>query len=441
MRALFPPPAAAARRRLDRGAGFTEYAAGVLVVAALVAAVFATGLDSRIADMFREGLCRVAGAVEQSGMCAEEGEGGDGAPNSPGPDVTTREHQVGGGGKKPDGSGGPAYADEEAIQDELAEIRESLDDGFWDFCLFNCPRDPAEVMEGMTSAELNTLMSSLTEDEIRRLLDEGGVREIVLSRVDLEILRDLRGVDRHGIDPSFDDVEGDSANTEDGRRTDLGWAEYPNGRLWGEDGSIGSDDLNQGALGDCWWLAGMGAIADQNPEIIKDMIEQNANGTYTVTFGDGEQVTVTPDLVVNSNDSPAFSNPKGGVMWPAILEKAYAQKEGSFGEIEGGWPGDAMETITGDDSGEIPGMLQTEEFLSSMMDEGVAIGVTTPGDKKDSYYELESGDSLVGNHAYVVKEIKDGKVTLYNPWGRQHATLTMEEFREKLDTVQTNEAE
>ncbi|WP_026120452.1 C2 family cysteine protease [Nocardiopsis potens] len=438
MRALSPPPAAAARRRPDRGAGLTEYAAGVLVVAALVVAVFATGLDSRIADMFREGLCRVSEAVEQSGAC-EENDG----PDTRGPDVTTQEHRIGGGGngKKPDGSDGPDYADPEAIEDELAEIRESLDSGFWDFCLFNCPRDPAEVMEGMTSEELNTLMSSLTADEIRELLDSDGVREIVLSRVDLEILRDLRDIDRHGIDPSFDDVEGDSANTEDGRRTDLGWAEYPNGTLWGDDGEIGSDDLRQGALGDCWWLAGMGAIADQNPQIIKDMIKENANGTYTVTFGDGEQVTVTPDLVVNSNNSPAFSSPQGGVMWPAILEKAYAEKEGSFGEIEGGWPGDAMETITGDDSGEVPGMLQTEEFLSAMLDEGVAIGATTPGDKKDSYYELESGDSLVGNHAYVVKEIKDGKVTLYNPWGRQHATLTMEEFREKLDTVQTNEAE
>jgi len=436
MRALFPPPTATARRRLDRGAGFTEYAAGVLVVAALVAAVFATGLDSRIADMFREGLCRISGATEQSGACEDDG------PDTRGPDdVTTQEHRVGGGGKNPDNSNEPRYVDQDAIQDELSEIREYLDKGFWDFCLFNCPRPPSEVMGGMTADELNTLMSSLTEDEIRELLGMDGVREIVLSKVDLEILRDLRDIDRHGIDPSFDDVGGDSANTKDGKRTDLGWAEYPNGRLWGDDGNISSDDLRQGALGDCWWLAGMGAIADQNPEIIKQMIKQNANGTYTVTFGDGEQVTVTPDLVVNSNNSPAFSNPQNGVMWPAILEKAYAEKEGSFGEIEGGWPGDAMETITGDDSGDVPSMLQTEEFLSGMLENGNAIGVTTPGDKKDSYYELESGDSLVGNHAYVVKEIKDGKVTLYNPWGQQHATLTMDEFREKLNKVQTNKAE
>ncbi|WP_017557358.1 C2 family cysteine protease [Nocardiopsis baichengensis] len=412
----------------DRGASFAQYGAVVLLIAGITAAVFATGLDGRIADLVRSGVCQVSQAATSDGECDERS-----APD-------TRGH-VGGGTKvdpaDPNDSGRPGQEAFDEAQDEIDEIREYLDQGFWDnFCLFDCTRHPADVMAGMTSEELRALMWSLGDDEIRELLDLDGVHEIVMTKADLETLRHLRGIDRGGIDPTFDDVEGDSANTQDGRRTDLAWGELPNGSLWG-DGQISSDDLNQGALGDCWWLAGIGAVADQDPGAIKRMIRENANGTYTVTFGDGSQVTVTPDLVVNSNNSAAFSDPGGeGVLWPAILEKAYAMKEGSYGEIEGGWPKDAMETVTGEDAGEIPMWMVEEDMLSTIMDEGSPVTVTTPGDKKNSHYELESGDELAGNHAYVVKEIKDGKVTLYNPWGHQHATLTMDEFREKLQTVE-----
>lgn len=422
-RRLRPRPAAR-----DRGASFAQYGAVVLLIAGITTAVFATGLDGRIADWVRNGVCEVTQAASSDGECEERT-----APDTRG--------NIGGGTKidpaDPDDTGRPGEDAFDDAQDEIDEVREYLDQGFWDnFCVFDCTRHPSDVLEGMTSEEIRALLWSLSDDEIRELLSLDGVHEIVMTRADLETLRHLRGIDRTGIDPTFDDVEGDSANTQDGQRTDLAWGEVPNGSLWG-DGQISSDDLNQGALGDCWWLAGIGAIADQDPGVIKDMINENGNGTYTVTFGDGSQVTVTPDLVVNSNNSAAFSDPGSeGVLWPAILEKAYAMKEGGYGEIEGGWPKDAMETVTGEDAGEIPMWMVNEDTLSSMMEEGSALTVTTPGDKKDSHYELESGDELAGNHAYVVKEIKDGKVTLYNPWGHQHATLTMDEFREKLQTVE-----
>ena len=77
-------------------------------------------------------------------------------------------------------------------------------------------------------------------------------------------------------------------------------------------------------------------------------IQNNDNGTYTVTFHDGDEeveVTVTADVPVDSDGEPIFAEfPYSGVdqngsdyeLWPAIIEKAYARYRGDYREIEGG---------------------------------------------------------------------------------------------------------
>ncbi|MFC4560692.1 C2 family cysteine protease [Nocardiopsis mangrovi] len=434
-----PPPSAQRSRRRprfgDRGAGFAEYGAVILLVAGIAAVVFATGIGDRVAGFITTALCEVSSAASDQEDCAADTVAdGDGPPDAR--PMVDPDEWFGPVPEPPPGF--PSGQDFDDAQDDIDRIREYLGDDSL-FCWWWCPDEPQDVMADMTDGELNALMWSLTDDEIRELLREDGVREIVLSRVDINTLRHLRGIDPDGIEPDFDDVGGDDANEEDGEpRDDLAFGTVPDGRLWPENGEPSSSDLSQGGLGDCWWLASMGAIADQNPQIIRDMIRENGNGTYTVTFGDGEQVTVTPDIVLNEDGSAAFSSPNNNTLWPAILEKAYAEREGSFGEIEGGWPKDGMETITGNDSEDRPASDVDERQLTEWLSNGTAVTITTTGDKEGDLYD---NDVLVRNHAYVVTGVRDGVVQLYNPWGRNHASMTMEQFRQQLDTVETNSLE
>lgn len=57
--------------------------------------------------------------------------------------------------------------------------------------------------------------------------------------------------------------------------------------------SITPDAIDQRTVGDCWFLSSVGAMAStpEGKESIKNMIEDNGDGTYTVTFPD-DPVTV-----------------------------------------------------------------------------------------------------------------------------------------------------
>ena len=113
------------------------------------------------------------------------------------------------------------------------------------------------------------------------------------------------------------------------------------------------DDIDQGDLGDCWFLAGLGAVAGDNPELIEDHIEDNGDGTYTVTFyeeDDGRwvpvEVTVDGDFPVDADGNAAYAKPSGDETWVMIYEKAFAELHGGYGDIEGGSGEHSMEQIT-----------------------------------------------------------------------------------------------
>jgi hypothetical protein len=49
---------------------------------------------------------------------------------------------------------------------------------------------------------------------------------------------------------------------------------------------IHPNDVEQGLIGDCYLMSSMAAVADQNPDAINNMIADNGDGTYTVTFNE-----------------------------------------------------------------------------------------------------------------------------------------------------------
>lgn len=121
-------------------------------------------------------------------------------------------------------------------------------------------------------------------------------------------------------------------------------------------------DVSQGAIGDCYLMAGMGAVAAHRPDLIAKMIAYDAGkNSYTVTFKERQAdgafkdvpIKVSAHLPSKSGYAPIYAQDgahKGGndaALWPAIIEKAYAVWKGDYQEIVGGSPGDAMEALTG----------------------------------------------------------------------------------------------
>jgi hypothetical protein len=103
------------------------------------------------------------------------------------------------------------------------------------------------------------------------------------------------------------------------------------------------EDVKQGAIGDCWLMAKLAAIADANPDYIRQMVTDFGDGTYGVRFyrnGVACHIRVDADLWVSSPGNPMYAElGKEGSIWVAIVEKAWAffrKQEGNYASIAGG---------------------------------------------------------------------------------------------------------
>ena len=121
--------------------------------------------------------------------------------------------------------------------------------------------------------------------------------------------------------------------------------------LWGPDGPS-SDDVRQGAVGNCALHAAFAGIADTNPHLVERMFTDHGNGTYTVHFADGD-VTVDDELPIGRGDSGTARLTHArtelspdGALWPAILEKAMAERAGGdHDDLWGERPESAFEAL------------------------------------------------------------------------------------------------
>jgi len=134
-------------------------------------------------------------------------------------------------------------------------------------------------------------------------------------------------------------------------------------------------DVDQGWAGTCYLLAAAGAIAAARPAVVEGMFLDNGDGTYGVRFLTSTQaeIWVTVDRRIPSRNGAILlaagaERSWAGEIWPALLEKAYAQANemGLFGRpvaansyrwIEGGLDdalvhiggGERIRYVTGDD--------------------------------------------------------------------------------------------
>ena len=205
---------------------------------------------------------------------------------------------------------------------------------------------------------------------------------------------------------------------------------------------ISYEDIGQGQVGDCYFLAALASIARRSSNMIEGMFIDNGDKTYTVRFdkrGTYDYVTVDRWLPTTSSGKAIYASWGGGhytdttnELWVALAEKAYAQIHesgwlkgpasddhiNSYTTINGGNPGKAITDITGIG-------LSTQQlpsphswFLNSERN-AIADNFT--------YYSMVvfaskanvSNSSVVAGHAYTLVDYDKStkKFKLFNPWG------------------------
>lgn len=224
------------------------------------------------------------------------------------------------------------------------------------------------------------------------------------------------------------------------------------GDLYGKGGPT-ARDIKQDDLGDCFFVATLGAMANQNPQAIRDAISYDARtGNFSVRLYEGGRertVTVTQaDLAYNVQRNGGSSIDNTGrdcPAWPAVMETGFAKLHDSnhanglqqgFDVISGGGKArDALATLTGDNGTDITyskGIFESQNAaidrlgkqIDAALGNGRPLTLSTDPERR-SLWEMAFGgekqDGLVDNHVYVVEGVRkagdDYMVTLRNPWG------------------------
>jgi hypothetical protein len=186
------------------------------------------------------------------------------------------------------------------------------------------------------------------------------------------------------------------------------------------------EDVNQGSVGDCYFLAALGGLTLADPQVIVQMVTELGDGTYAVRFHDdfGQEVYLRVDgelPVLSSNPSYLAYAKQGaeGQVWVPVVEKAFAYMrtgENSYASLHGGWMAEVFDRVAAADSTTdyLPGMAEADvwQLFAEHIDAGHAVTL-------GSYSGAAS--PIVGNHAYAVYSVSstgdDLFVTVFNPWG------------------------
>ena len=236
----------------------------------------------------------------------------------------------------------------------------------------------------------------------------------------------------------WDDM--DEELPEDLKPSQVTWARAfetfaPRGRTLFGDG-ITTDDINQGSLGNCWFLSAAAAIAEFPGRMERVFLNSgkdlNPQGIYGVRFwslGVPHPVIVDDYLPLKNNGvgqlATMFANPgDDGSLWTAILEKAFAKYHGNYAHIEGGEPFRAVKTMTG-----APYMTYShkdhtpDQLWERLSKHDARKDIMTAGSPAGSDKTTDK-TGLVQGHAFTVSGVKvlsNGVrlVKCRNPWGAE----------------------
>ncbi len=204
---------------------------------------------------------------------------------------------------------------------------------------------------------------------------------------------------------------------------------FTNNPLFSQSGPSATD-IRQGAIGDCWLLAGLTAIATDSPNTLHQNVVDFNDGTYGVALGN-RFYRVDNDLAVASAGSttPAYASLGAeNSMWVAVIEKAFAHYRtgaNSFASLEGGWSVDVNRAFGSATAGErdITSYANATDLANDIAARWNAYQSVTVGVLSGRWAGATNGVPLVMEHMYSVASIvrnAAGAITgivLRNPWG------------------------
>ena len=196
------------------------------------------------------------------------------------------------------------------------------------------------------------------------------------------------------------------------------------------EGSIECDDINQGSVGNCYFMSAMAAMAEF-PELIVECfrtLKVTKNGCYEVVMrihGKWQIVLLDSYFPVDvQTKKPKFSKPNGAEIWVMLLEKAWAKVNGGYLNINAGLVSDPLSTFTNFPTeyyrfADHTNKNEIWEHIKECENNNYIMATTS------NFTKEMSSVGLVGGHAFSLISAKEatvvGKVVkllkIRNPWG------------------------
>lgn len=181
-------------------------------------------------------------------------------------------------------------------------------------------------------------------------------------------------------------------------------------------GKIDRFDINQGEIGDCWFLASLANLADDN-EAFNRVVPKNQgfrNG-YTgifrfrfFRFGEWVEVVVDDRLPTRNGNLIYLKAKEANEFWSPLLEKAYAKLYGSYTALEGGLTIEASVDFTGGipEMIDLNNMRMEKETLFYNMMKAYENNAFMSCSLSNSRYQAEGMRlGLQARHAYTITKV------------------------------------
>ncbi|XP_029930451.1 calpain-1 catalytic subunit-like [Myripristis murdjan] len=214
-------------------------------------------------------------------------------------------------------------------------------------------------------------------------------------------------------------------------------------------------DFYQGEVGNCWFLASIGALTFQK-DILQQVVplqqtfDQDYCGLFHFRFwrfGRWMDVVIDDKLPTIDGKLIFVHSRTPNEFWPALLEKAYAKVCGSYADMNAGTPSEALVDFTGGvhmsiDLSKAPSNLW--QLMFSAAQSKSLMGCGTPQGRSPNTVQ-ENG--LVDGHAYTVTGVKQvmshgnivSLVRLLNPWGQKEWKRDWSDLSPLWDSVSTED--
>ncbi|XP_027886711.1 calpain-5-like [Xiphophorus couchianus] len=233
---------------------------------------------------------------------------------------------------------------------------------------------------------------------------------------------------------------------------------------------ISSHDLNQGIVGNCWFVAACACLALKSnlwEKVIPDWKEQEWDSNYAGIFhfrfwifGEWIDVVIDDRLPTSNGQLIYCQSKQNNEFWSALLEKAYAKLFGCYESLAGGNTGDAVVDFSGAVVEAID--LQKEKYYADQNKQDKIFedllkawnrgGIISSSIKPQGFrLESRTDNGLVRGHAYSVTDVKRVRlghglrayfknetiplIRLRNPWGKTEWTGAWSDSSEEWSKI------